>query len=545
MNDGIAWAEVGSGGRFEKIVSVLISTLHPHSQRIDGSGGDGGRDHQLISKNRTDLWQSKYFLNRLSESRTRKPQIEASLNAAAANQPDSWTLVTPMVPNPEELAWFNKLKPEYPFELVWRGADWLDANLAMHPGIVRHFMGENDRYVALLRELRAEQEAGIDGLPAARERLESLADRINDANPFYKVDFSLVDGQLNAIALRPKYCGAETESPIQGRFSVVIGDSPVDKDLKDRLEAAMDWGESVEIPSEYIRELEIDAPHGLGARGANDDTRIILGPAGPDTITEHLQLLIRDSHDALLASLPVKLTERVRGQRGVTLKGADHTGIVTIRLRFDSTDFRMNANLSVTDQPTVLPASLLPVLRFLDRARYPNRLYLKFGTCPEITSMDFPNEVTQPETSLNFIEELVQLQGSTNYVFELPARWTRQDELETHRAVQLSNGERVQFGSQTIRFSMEDSRLIEELLKEGAATYSLNFPGPDYTAEICGHTLDLGPTTLFLRGATVVLERAADGSHSVRVDPSTDFGIEAELGQHVKSVLGRADDSYD
>lgn len=101
---------------------------------------------------RLDLWQSKYFRRRLSESSTRKRQVIQSLETAATLQPDSWTLVTLMVPSPAERVWFDELAHDYPFPIVWRGGDWLDAHLAKHPAIVR-FMSANDEYVALLREL--------------------------------------------------------------------------------------------------------------------------------------------------------------------------------------------------------------------------------------------------------------------------------------------------------------------------------------------------------------------------------------------------------
>lgn len=146
MKDGIDWTEVGAGGRFEKIVSTLLSTLHPESERIDGAGGDGGRDHQLRSDDRHDLWQSKYFLRRLSESPTRKGQVTESLQTAARLRPDSWTLVTPMVPTPGERAWFDELASEYPFPVVWRGGDWLDAQLALYPAI-RSSLHERQRRV--------------------------------------------------------------------------------------------------------------------------------------------------------------------------------------------------------------------------------------------------------------------------------------------------------------------------------------------------------------------------------------------------------------
>ena len=36
---GINWTEVGLSWHFEKIVSILLSTLHPDSERIDELAG--------------------------------------------------------------------------------------------------------------------------------------------------------------------------------------------------------------------------------------------------------------------------------------------------------------------------------------------------------------------------------------------------------------------------------------------------------------------------------------------------------------------------
>lgn len=258
MRDGIDWAEVGAGGRFEKIVSTLLSTLHPESERIDGAGGDGGRDHQFRTDGHLEVWQSKYYPRRLSESPTRKRHITESLIAAAAHQPDSWTLVTPMVPNPEERSWFDGLQHGYPFPLVWRGGDWLEARLAEHPAIERHFMSPNDKYVALVRELKEGQEALVDGLPAALPRIEQLAEKVNDSNPFYKVDYAVRDGRVDSWTLRPKYAGAEKDSPVEIRFNVVAGQA--DAELVESVRSALDWGESVALPASHVRNVVVTGP---------------------------------------------------------------------------------------------------------------------------------------------------------------------------------------------------------------------------------------------------------------------------------------------
>ncbi len=79
MRDGIDGADVGSGGRFEKIVGVLPGTLHPDTERIGRAGGDGGRDHQLRTDGRFDPWQSTYVLGRLPVSAARRRQVTRSL----------------------------------------------------------------------------------------------------------------------------------------------------------------------------------------------------------------------------------------------------------------------------------------------------------------------------------------------------------------------------------------------------------------------------------------------------------------------------------
>ena len=43
----IQWNDFEPQG-YEDMVSVLLSRLHPDAQRIDGKGGDGGRDVQIV-----------------------------------------------------------------------------------------------------------------------------------------------------------------------------------------------------------------------------------------------------------------------------------------------------------------------------------------------------------------------------------------------------------------------------------------------------------------------------------------------------------------
>lgn len=526
MKDGIDWTKVGSGVRFEKIVSILLSTLHPDSERIDGSGGDGGRDHQLRADGRLDLWQSKYFLRRLSESSTRKGQITNSLDTAAALQPDSWTLVTPMVPNPAERAWFDELAANYPFPLVWRGGDWLDAHLAEHPAIVRYFMSANDEYVALLRELGQEQEALVDGLPAAVPRIERLAAKMNDSDPFYTVDFTVQDGQVVSAHLRSKYVGAERDSPIRMSFTMVAG--PATAELDASLRSALDWGTAAVLPASYVRNVVIAGPPGFG--GVHDRADITIDPAPLEPIDLGMRLVLQTSDGQHLAALPARLVARRAGIRGVTLHGRDTTGVVEARLRLVPDESRFMLALTATWSHPLLPGAALPILRFLQHATPPNTLSFSLGDTLTTTPVMVPVAMKVPEETVRLVENLERLQTAAGEPFPVPREGTLEDQREIRRAVQLLDGQRVKAGTESVKVGMTDLHRFVEALDQSLTRTVRISPSEPYIAHVAGHDLDLGPYTIEIPGAQLGAAAVVEGGHEVDLLPQPGSCIEIVLG---------------
>ena len=63
----IPWENLESLRNSKKMVSVLLSRLHSDSQRIDGKGGDGGRDVQIVHSGDgsiTEAFELKSFTGR-------------------------------------------------------------------------------------------------------------------------------------------------------------------------------------------------------------------------------------------------------------------------------------------------------------------------------------------------------------------------------------------------------------------------------------------------------------------------------------------------
>jgi hypothetical protein len=105
----VKWDELDPG-RYEDMVAVLLSNIYPEAaERIDGSGGDGGRDVQLRYESDLDGFELKGFTGRMTSGR--RAQVKRSLRRAASVGLRSWTLVVPIDPTPGEQRWFDTLQP--------------------------------------------------------------------------------------------------------------------------------------------------------------------------------------------------------------------------------------------------------------------------------------------------------------------------------------------------------------------------------------------------------------------------------------------------
>ena len=269
----IRWDELGPQ-RYEDMVSVLVSRLHPDAQRIDGKGGDGGRDVQVVrgqDSQTTDAFELKSFTGRMTSGRRR--QVEHSLKRAATIDPARWSLIVPIDPTPAEDRWFRQLGRSYGFPITWLGRTWLDEKMSAFPDIRRYFLeGANDEVVCLLRELHQEQ-ARVTVVHDAVARLRTPRERLNEIDPHYRYELSTgpnaadarpVDVVLSVsfnemrVDIYPKYSGAVKDRPITIKVEVIVG--PDDSVVQN----ALDYGLEATIPSRMINSIVVDAPSGLG-----------------------------------------------------------------------------------------------------------------------------------------------------------------------------------------------------------------------------------------------------------------------------------------
>ena len=393
----IRWDDFEPQG-YEDMVSVLLSRLHPDAQRIDGKGGDGGRDVQIVRGQDgkiTDAFELKSFTGRMNPVRRR--QAASSLKRAAALGPARWTLVVPIDPTPAELKWFLQLGTGYCFPTAWYGKTWLDEKMSAFPDIGRYFVeGAKDEVFRLLLELQQEQ-ARITDVPDAIGRLQTLRERLNEIDPYYRYEMSTGPEAAEnwpstvVFAVRfgdvrfdvyQKYSGSVKDRPVSVHVTVSMG--PEDLVIQDSL----DYGLGVTIPHRMISSVMIDAPAGLGGSFPGGELNVF--PSNTklgEPVT--LELEIMDG-DKPIASCPFHLTEQTAGPKGSIFTGSDSTGCLEMRLRVNAVDEEGEAEFSLNFKP-VLPATLVPLFRWLDGCQPAHRLNIRWPNGIGISS-----EISKP-----------------------------------------------------------------------------------------------------------------------------------------------------
>lgn len=371
----IRWEDLNSDS-YEDMVAVLLSRLHPDCQRIDGKGGDGGRDVQIVALGGCQIVQAfelKSFTGRMTPSR--RQQVKRSLKRAANLKPPCWVLVVPIDPTPKEWKWFSYLKQEYDFELIWRGKTWLDEKMSMFPDIQRYFVkNAAEETFHLLAQLR-EEEAMITTAPIALQRLQKLRQRLNEIDPYFRYELSTgvsawgssPVGVIMSVIIKhmrvdvyEKYVDALKDRPITTNVELKFG--PGDEVLRESIQSAVDYGHSVTIPSGAIAGFTVDAPAGLG--GNFTGVELTIG-SSMEELDEPFSIRLNVMKgDRNIAGWPVEITQRQAGLNGAIIKGCDETGWLHVQITANLKEQKMNGRIRLIPKPA-LPAIVLPLLRWL------------------------------------------------------------------------------------------------------------------------------------------------------------------------------------
>ncbi len=499
----IQWNDFEPQG-YEDMVSVLLSRLHPNAQRIDGKGGDGGRDVQIVDGHDgpiTNAFELKSFTGRMDTGRRR--QVEGSLKRAASLGPARWTLVVPIDPTPGEEDWFRKLGKGYSFPIEWYGKTWLDEKMSAFPDIRRYFLeGTNDAVVRLLREIQKEQ-AIVTDVPDAMGRLRTLRERLNEIDPHYRYELSTgreaADGWPTDVVFAvgfcdmrvdvyPKYLGATKDRPVTVNFKILV-----DTD-DETVQNALNYGLEATIPPHMVDSVTVDAPLGLGG----DFTEAELSLIPINSLDEPVTLLldIMDG-DTVLASMPVHLTERTSGLRGSTLTGADSSGWLQVRIKVNVEAMGLEAEFRLTPQST-MPEALLPLCRWVDACKPPHHLRFRWqgGLEPRI---EIRKSFFADDSLSRIVKALAYLQKRCGIHWELSPSLTPEEGQLILAAATMLKEETIDFTWKSWNPRLGQSKPALKALMDGSSHAFLT--RQDLRIELEGVTVAIVRTQTYLKSA--------------------------------------------
>ncbi|WP_206443023.1 hypothetical protein [Candidatus Protofrankia californiensis] len=406
-----------------------------------------------------------------------------------------------------------------------------------YPAVPRYFLlGADSEVVQILKELNAEQGILHGGAPDALDRFVRLSERLDEASPHYKIDLARSDREYK-VTLRPRYRGAELDQPISFVPQLQFGDSEFDKEAALRYQEFVDFGGDVELGESHVRSFTVTAPLGLGGYFTGGSLRFSsnredLNPA------LNIKLLLVDGQGRIVSSLPGSLTQRISGQAGGMLFGQDLTGFVRIQIRLDRRTHRWKLNLDYSLPSSALPATVLPVLRFLRKAKTPNYLAFSLDGIQIGEPCALPSREVVSEEAFRTVEQLERIQALTSTSFALPRELTPDDYAALLRCIDLIDRGRINAGRQSMIITLSPHRDIETLnsLDLDRPT-AMRLCSPDYYEEIAGNRIYFGEANISLRSALIVnkseFRSALDGSaaEDVRVEvmPVEGASIEVDL----------------
>jgi hypothetical protein len=523
-----------SPSQYEDMVSVLLSRVR-QAHRVDGSGGDGGRDCYFTDSRGTDAYEMKGFTGRMT--RGRRQQVKRSLNRAMQKSPRTWTLIVPIDPTPAEQEWFDSLRSSVSADLEWCGKTWLEEQLAGHPDIPRYFGGSADEVMRLLTDIAREEALPSDAVGLA-QRFTAAVSRLNEIDPYYSFEYTVMGG-ASTVTARPRYPDAPHDRPIQVSTKLRFNNSSASREAQAALDEFMVFGTKVNIPAANVHEVIVDAPGGLGGDFSHGE--LILDGSfqpGPQTASE---ILLRiPPHPPVRQVLKLHITSRSMGPAGgLRLVAQDSAGLLTLDFRVNRTRRDYQAGLRYRFVPGALPQDAVPVLRLGaalgvgERVAFTDLSGVVFGTgSGAFGSEDFP------EDYIRCAEALAEIQQLAGAFFPLPPSFTPEDQYCMEYAGVLLRGEdaHVTWNGAVSQCTADVVRFLLEQSDETGEVFSF-FHRAQETLQVAGGQIPLGWVMQIAHSTRITnikdvrawYEAGAEGQIEVHLDPANNNDMTVRL----------------
>ena len=476
----------------EDLITALLTELYPHGRRINGRGGDGGRDYEVPVDGGWHRFEAKSWAKEFGKSQ--RQQLKATLQTTLKARPVKVTIVVPLDQTPGMVAWLDKQQGTTAVPLDWLGRTWLETQLAARPHLVRAFARTSlERTLERLAEYHAEQAALPNGVPDATERFQRLLALTDETAEHFRFRVEIERGQT-MISIIPRTERSLEEHPItiSVDFAFPTND-PRAAAAMDALAKSMDYGDPVTVPPEYVANVRTTLPAGLGKELTGGAT-VTMGPAA--TIPwEKGRVVLVDAAGRPLQQLPVRFTNAAAGQQGFIAEVEDVTGSLWLGFRGPRDPGKGDVQVRFTPGEDAIPADLLGPLRFFEALRTTARLRLLAGT-QELFSVRVTPVWKIPSGGLGLVEALARIQAATGIFFAMPTELTEQEVKAIVVADALLRDRQVtgQGGQTTLVVTRQRARQLLGAFPSGQI--ALWQPNEPFAIRVAGHEMPLGPVSI-------------------------------------------------
>jgi hypothetical protein len=198
---------------------------------------------------------------------------------------------------------------------------------------------------------------------------------------------------------------------------------------------------------------------------------------------------LRDG-DRSISSLPINFKARYHGAKGGILEGKDSTGWLRLNaaLNFETKRF----SVSMKTEPTAsLPASALPLLRWLVNLKYPNRLAFNWPNGDNfVPPILVDTSLTGPD-ALTIFEALAIIQEKTGVYFEVANEFSKSEVADILATRRLLGGDmvRARWASLAVGLSLRDPERLDSLFRADGAAMVIE---REEWVDLLGHEIPLG-----------------------------------------------------
>ncbi|MGW7308604.1 hypothetical protein ACWGI1_23880 [Streptomyces sp. NPDC054835] len=533
------WDRIGQP-HFDRVVEALVHRLYSETaevRAVNGRGGDGGRDIDVVQGGRLRIYQLKYFPDGL-QGRGRRPSIKKSFKRAMEHDPYEWVLVVPCTLTPGERAFVMGLAEGRGVKVTVMDRTVLDDRLATHSDIEHSLSrtGGDGGLLEYAKIMNREQDILAGGMADLSTRVQALGRVVDDLDPNWTVDFAR-EGDKVVQTLGAKHPRAQEVSPI----TMSIAGTSMDADLAAAVTRSLGFGvaEPVELPPDVVERLTVSGPDWIAQTFTNTTVswKPISHVSGADAA---VSVAFLGEDGSVQASYAGRLKARGAGSLGSSIE-VDLPGALLRVLR----PFDESAPAKLTyqfDLAGLGPAEALKVLRLRRRLSLGGDFRVMIdgqlagaGCLPESGTADDLRRWAQLQL---FLEDLEVVQRHCEQDFPIPADMSMTDRIALRMARLLIEGRCVAspFSRElTITLTWIDDANTRELLS--GRPQSLRVTSSEYGVTIAGHLLDLGSVCIFHTEVTAddgpaILESLRSG----RVSEAT-LVLRPARGEHYRMFL--------